>query len=97
MKLNKYALLGVLVLTMMIITYLSAGVIESAETDVMRPPTSGGTEAGAVLNMVRAFLRLLSFSVPGVPNFFIVLVVYPINFVIFYMILDILKDVVPFT
>lgn len=95
--LNKYALLGVLVLTMTIITYLSAGVIETAEADIIRPPGSGGTSRSEVVTMIRAFLRLLTFSVPGVPDFFIVLVVYPINFVIFYMIVDIVKDIIPLT
>lgn len=93
---NKYALLALFVSIMIFIVYLVSGVEGASTTDIGLPDGSDAFTETNVRDMLQTFFQILFFRLENVPNF-INVIFYPIIIAIGYMIVDILKDLVPFT
>ena len=50
-----------------------------------------------ILSILSTFWKLLTFRIDGLPNILVLLIFYPANLMAAYMLVDILKDLVPFT
>ena len=96
---NKYTLFGVLLFFLIIVTYI----VDVTQTYTV---TGGITERFAsadevsitsVGSMVKTFFNLMFFQVEGLPVIINLIIFHPIAGVFFFMGLDIIKDLIPFT
>lgn len=96
---SKYALFGSLVLYLVLVTFLiEASAVYSIENGLETTVSStDSASALGVFNMLGVFFRLLIFNVSGFPVWASMIFIYPVVFVFWFMILDILKDLIPFT
>lgn len=93
---NKYALLALFVGLMLFMVYLVSGIEGAGATDIGLPEGSDAFTETNIRTMLRTFFQMLFFRLENVPNA-INAIFYPIIIAIGYMIVDILKDLVPFT
>ncbi len=95
---NKYAFFMVLVILLILITITAGSVSINATTDITTGVATGGEATiGGVLGMLSTFWKLLTFQLVGIPLLFNLLVFYPISFVVLFMAIDVIKDIIPFT
>lgn len=101
---NKFLLFGTLVFILIMITF----VVDSyaiVDVDVIRGITDGtvyhptGHGVSDVWSMTNTFRSILFFEIDGdiLPDIFVLGVVYPIVGIILYMVIDVVKDMIPFT
>jgi len=99
---NKYITFGILVLFILFMTYVVDFASNYENTlDSVNPieelPGEGSPTSGSVISLITTFWKIATFQVEGLPALFTVLIFYPCNLIVLYMIIDILKDLVPFT
>ena len=96
---NKYITLGLLVFILVFVTFVvdlsTAYTISGEANSAVATPT--GFEEVDVWSMLQTFLGLLTFQIAELPVVINLLVFYPITIIVAYMIIDVLKDLVPFT
>ena len=96
---NKYLLLGVLFFLLLFATYvvdLTDGYSTSSDPNqIVDSPED--SERVSVFSMISTFFDILTFKVEGLPAILNVLFFYPITIIIGAMVIDVLKDLVPFT
>lgn len=96
---NKYMLLGILVFILVFITYIvdisTAYTITGGANSAIDTPT-GFTDVD-IWSMVQTFFGLLTFQISEIPAIINLFVFYPITVITAFMIIDVLKDLVPFT
>ena len=100
---SKYVLLSVLFIFLSVTGY----VVQAVETysgggfstsGVSMPAVDeNASELQIAFQSLGAIFRLLTFQVSGVPNAVVILIFYPITIAFIYMLLDVIKDLVPFT
>lgn len=96
---NKYLTLGVLMFLLLFATYvvdLTDGYSTSSDPNQV-VDTPEDTDRITVFTMIGTFFDILTFKIVGLPAILNVLFFYPITIIIGYMVIDILKDLVPFT
>lgn len=93
---NKYSLLAVFVSIMIFMVYLVSGVEGASTTDIGLTEGSDAFTETNIRTMMSTFFQILFFRLENVPNF-INVIFYPMLITIGYMLIDILKDLVPFT
>ncbi len=93
---NKYILLGMLFGFL----YLMAIIANSIELEASElhgsPISQPETSVDSIWGTLVSFWNMVTFQIEGVP-FFITMIFLIISIVLVYMIIDILKDLVPFT
>jgi len=96
---NKYAFFGLLILYLVIISFLVEASSAYVISDGLETSVQSADEAttSGVFSMVGIFARLLFFNVVGFPVWATMIFVYPVVFVFWFMIIDIIKDLIPFT
>jgi len=93
---NKYVLLGVLMFFLYIMSMVAASIEGFTATDLSYPDAAISPSIGGVFSALGAFFNMLLFRIDGVPIFFN-LIFIAITFMILYMIIDVVKDIIPFT
>lgn len=101
---NKYILLGVLVFAIVGMTLIADSATnldpsyvapsESLEED--RPAEIDNT-VGSVFSFINTWFKMATFSLEGFPAWITAMLFLPLNFMALYMIVDIVKDLIPFT
>ena len=96
---NKYTFFGLLILYLVIVSFLvDASAIYSIDNGLETSLTvSSDATITGVIGMVGVFTRLLFFNVVGVPAWVTMIFIYPVVFVFWFMVVDVLKDLIPFT
>ena len=95
---NKYMTLMVLVSLLILITVVANSISIGVSSDITTGiGTEGGASISGVLGLLSTFWKLLTFQLVGIPPIFNLLVFMPITFVVLYMIIDVIKDIIPFT
>jgi hypothetical protein len=94
---NKYALMFILTAFLIIVTLTVQSIGYTTTTDIVNGiPVTAEVTIGGVFGFVATFFRILTFQIPELP-LFINLIFIPIVMMVVYMIVDVLKDLVPFT
>jgi hypothetical protein len=100
---NKYALFGLLVLFIGLTTFITDSVIsynELLEFSASNPEAineAEGFKGINVFSMLGTWWDIISFNVEGMPAIVNLVIFYPLNAIAGYMVVDILKDLVPLT
>lgn len=95
---NKYALLMAMVFFLILITQLTLSLDLSVTEDLTHGISSSDkVSVKGVMNMIKMFFRIITFQVPDIPVIINLLVFLPLTFGIIYIIVDIIKDLIPFT
>ena len=99
---NKYVLFGLILTLMVLCTYvidasegLSSNVDLSDNVSVIDDEED--VSIGGLLGLAGTFIRVITFQAEGIPAFITLLIFYPLTGMLIYMIIDIFKDLVPFT
>lgn len=100
---NKYILLAVLVFIILGMTFMANA---ATNLDPSYSPNPGSIEEdipqefdisiGTIKSVVNTWVKLATFNMEGFPGWVSVLIFLPLNFIVIYMIIDILKDAIPF-
>jgi hypothetical protein len=70
----------------------------SATTDIVgNPATNIEASASGVLSFLRTFFDILTFNLEGIPNMVNLLFFFPITVGLLFIIVEIVKDIIPFT
>jgi len=95
---NKYSLLMIMFVFLIIVT-LVAKDIELATTENLLAVSmdSSGASIGSVFSMLGVLFRVLTFQIPAIPLIINVVVFYPLTIGVLAMIIDVVKDLIPFT
>lgn len=100
---SKYMLLGIL-FGFLSLTSLIVQAVETYESGVYTASQVGlptvnenASEVKIAFQSLGALFRLLTFQVGGIPDVMTILIFWPITIIVIYMLLDIIKDLVPFT
>lgn len=95
---NKYGFFGLLVLFLVIMTYTASSIEATATVDLASDiPTSSNDSISGIFKMMGVFFRMLTFQIDGIPVLFGLFVFLPVTFIVIYMLVDIIKDLIPFT
>jgi hypothetical protein len=87
----------VLVSLLLLITVVANSVSIGVTTDITTGVgTDGNASISSILGLLKTFWKLLTFQLVGIPVIFNILVFYPITFMVLYMIIDVLKDMISF-
>jgi hypothetical protein len=70
----------------------------SASTDIVGSPASNiEASASGVLSFLRTFFDILTFNLDGIPTVVNLLFFFPITVGILFIIVEVVKDLIPFT
>lgn len=95
---NKYVLLMVMIIFLALVTLVADSVVLSTTENLLDGNVVDTSQnSGAIFNMIGTFFKIITFQLPEIPIAINLLVFYPLSFGIIYMIVDILKDLIPFT
>lgn len=95
---NKYAFLMVLFFFLVIVTLIAQDIEIATSTNVLNGAISDSAqESSSIFTMIGVFFRVITFQIPSIPVIINLLVFYPLSMGIIYMLVDILKDLIPFT
>jgi len=104
---NKFMLFGVLTFILIMITFVVEAYaivdldviqgITSADSIVNGTPTVYNSTT--IWTFLDTFLNMLFFNIDGnvLPDIFVLGVVWPIVGILFFMVIDVVKDLIPFT
>lgn len=95
---NKYVLFMVMTLFLIFITIVADSISITTTTDLLdNIPSDGDATVGSLFRFMETFFKILTFQLSGIPIFFNIFVFLPLTFGVIYMLLDIIKDLIPFT
>lgn len=96
---NKYALVIILAAFLMIVTYaVDVSTSYTLASDINQAASAPeNTNLVTVFSMLGTLFGMLAFQVEGIPVFINLFVFWPISLGLLVLILDIIKDLVPFT
>jgi len=95
---NKYMFLMVLVVYLVMMTFVAGSLSMITSTDVIGT-IGGNTDATAldIFGFLGTFFKILTFQIEGLPALVTIIGFYPVSLAVLYMIMDIVKDIIPFT
>ena len=93
---NKYSMLLLLIIYL-VLSSMMVSALELGGTTLITPATESSGTLQAVIMFVNGMIAIMFFQVQGVPVFINLLFFFWIPFVIGFMVVDIIKDVIPFT
>ena len=95
---NKYSLFMIMILFLLLITFVADSIAITASVDIVdNIPGDASDNVGSIFRLMGTFFRILTFSLPGIPIVFNLFVFIPLTFGVIYMLIDIIKDLIPFT
>lgn len=95
---NKYVLLMIMFVFLVIITLVADSVLLTTSEDLLGGAVVDTTyTSSGIFTMIGTFFKIITFQLPQIPLVVNLLVFYPLSLGIIYMIVDILKDLIPFT
>lgn len=95
---NKYVLLMIMFVFLVIITLVADSVLLTTSEDLLSGVVVDTTyTSSGIFTMIGTFFKIITFQLPQIPLVVNLLVFYPLSLGIIYMIVDILKDLIPFT
>jgi len=95
---NKYVLFMVMTLFLIFITFIADSISVSSTTDLLdNIPSDGDASVGAIFRLMGTFFKILTFQLTGIPIVFNIFVFIPLTFGVIFMLIDIIKDLIPFT
>jgi hypothetical protein len=96
---NKYVLVAIIFLYLAIATMLADSLILSTSGNILggmdTPNTVGGISG--VIDLLGTFWKIVAFQIDGMPSIATILFFYPPTMMMTYMLIDVLKDLIPFT
>lgn len=94
---NKYVLFMIMILFLVLMTFIADSLSITASVDLVDGvPTGADDSIGGIFKLMGTFFKLLTFNLPGIPAAFN-FVFIPLTFGVIYMLIDIIKDLIPFT
>ena len=94
---NKYAFLGLLTSLLIVLTLTANSISITASVDLTSGiETTTSASVGGVLGLLSTFFKILTFQLTGIPVWFN-LIFMVITLMVVYMIIDVVKDLIPFT
>jgi len=95
---NKFMTLMILILYLVLITIVAGSVAMTTTTDVIGGiPVNQEASILNVFGFLGTFFRILTFQITELPMLVYVIFIYPPVIGILYMIIDVVKDIIPFT
>lgn len=95
---NRFMLLMVMVFFLILITITANSLLpESAEMVTDGVEVGRSNTFGAIFNMMKTFFKIVTFQIDEFPVILNITVFMPLTVGVIYIIIDILKDLVPFT
>lgn len=101
---NKYVLLAVLVFAILGMTFIADAATNldpsydpnttSIEEDI---PQEFDRTWGTISSVFNTWVKMATFNMDGFPAWLTALIFLPLNFIVIYMMVDIIKDLIPFT
>jgi hypothetical protein len=95
---NKYVLFMVMTLFLIFMTFIADSISVSSTTDLLdNIPSDGDDSVGSIFRLMGTFFKILTFQLTGIPVVFNIFVFIPLTFGVIFMLIDIIKDLIPFT
>lgn len=97
---NKYVLLMILVFIFLVMILISNSILLSTPIGQELLGGVGISEeytSVSIRTMMKSMFLLATFQIPSMPVVMNILMFYPVTFGIIYMIIDVVKDLIPFT
>lgn len=95
---NKYSLFMIMILFLLFITVVADSIAVTASIDITdNIPVDAKDSIGSIFRLMGTFFKILTFNLPGIPVVFNLFVFLPLTFGVIYMLIDIIKDLIPFT
>ncbi|MEM0173084.1 MAG: hypothetical protein QXI16_01095 [Sulfolobaceae archaeon] len=95
---NKYTTLMVMFLFLIIVTLVADSVLITTSEDMLGGGIADAEKSSsAIFSMISTYYKIITFQIPSMPFIVNAIVFYPLSFGIVFMIVDILKDLIPFT
>ena len=95
---NKYVLFMVMVLFLLFMTFVADSLALTTSVNIGdNIPTGADDSIAGVFRLMGTFFKILTFQLNGIPVVFNIFVFYPLTFGVIYMLIDIIKDLIPFT
>jgi hypothetical protein len=95
---NKYTLLMVMFVFLVIITLIAQDIELATSENILTGAVSDtGQNSASIFNMIGVLFRVITFQIPAIPLIINLIVFYPLTIGVIAMIVDVLKDLVPFT
>ena len=96
---NKYALFAIILVFFLAATYLvditSVYSVENGISLGFSPFEESGISG--LTEYVQTYMAIMTFSIDGLPAILSILIFYPLSGMLAFMIIDIIKDLIPFT
>lgn len=100
---NKFALFGLIIAWLLIATYF-INVLENYQSGIFSVDNPvqeidiGGTGfLSQITGMIKTFFNIFLFQIEGLPVIVVVICFQVPAFIVLYMVIDVVKDVIPFT
>ena len=95
---TKYGLLMVMFVFLVAVTLVADSVLITTSQNILDGAVSDTTQtSGGIFSMMAVYFKIITFQIPQIPLMINLFVFYPLSIGIGYMIIDILKDLIPFT
>ncbi len=96
---SKLSFIIITVFMMVALTLLADSITGiSATTDIVgSPATNIDASASGILSFLRTFFDILTFNLEGIPNMVNLLFFFPISVGLIFIIVEVVKDIIPFT
>lgn len=93
----KYVYITIMVLYLSLIMFIASDLGLSYEGLEIVTDEHTGRTFGALVAMMRSFWSIITFRVDGMPVWFPLFFIYPVVVGFLAIIIDVIKDVIPFT
>lgn len=95
---NKYSIFMIMVLFLLFMTFVADSVAASTTVNIGENlPTGSDDSVSGIFRLLGTFFKILTFQLNGIPAVFNIFVFLPLTFGVVYMLIDIIKDLIPFT
>jgi hypothetical protein len=83
---------------LVIITLIAQDIELATSENILTGAVSDtGQNSASIFNMIGVLFRVITFQIPAIPLIINLIVFYPLTIGVIAMIVDVLKDLVPFT
>ena len=98
MLVNKYIMFMIMLIYLIIMTITVGSIGMTTTTEIIGGiPTEQSASILSVFGFLGTFFRILSFQIVGIPEWVTVIFFWPVTAVFAYLIIDVVKDIIPLT
>lgn len=96
---SKLTFLLFTVFAMVALTLLADSIagIQASNDIVTNPPTNITADVSGILRFLRTFFDILTFRLEGIPTILNLVFFFPITIGLLFIIVEVVKDIIPFT